>query len=108
MADDQRPDQVREREWEALPELHGVAEARARRAHVGERAARGQPVVPVERDWLGAPLRLEAGGAAVRCGAAEVEAAVPCLRAVAERGPVAEHVRAEGIVRAERRGPRHL
>ena len=64
--------------------------------------------MPVERPLLGAPLALEAVGAALAGGPAEVEGGEALLDRPLQRRPVEQHVHADGVVAAQRGGPGDL
>lgn len=58
-ADNLRPDGIGEPQWHALPALDRQTEPGVLGALVGQRASAREPVLPMQRDGLGAPLFFE-------------------------------------------------
>ena len=91
-----------------LPDPDRQVELRVLGVEVWRRRACGVPVLPDQFQRLGAPLPLEVEGAFVRRRAAEVEHAEPALDRELQHVPVEQHVGAERVRFAQRRGPGHL
>src|SRR5690606_7068722 len=72
---------------------------------VGQAAALGQPIVPIQRYRLGSPLAFEAVRAAIHAGAAEVEATIATTYRLPQGLPIEQHVDSQTVVIAQRRCP---
>src|SRR5437867_8420253 len=79
---DRRTDDSCDRNRQAFPDLDREPELRVLGIDLWKGAAVAQPVVPVKRKWLCAPLLLEVVGSTPRCRTPEVERSVPGPAAV--------------------------
>src|SRR5436309_294119 len=105
---DRRTDELCNRNRQAFPDLDREPELRVLWTDLWKSTAVAQPVVPVKRKWLCAPLLLEVEGSTARRRTPEVEHSVPRPAPEFQRGVVEEHVRRKLLVSSIRRRPRDL
>src|ERR1700704_2853967 len=99
------PDEPGESNWQTLPDIDRHSILRIGRIDLGQLTAAREPVVPIQRHWLGAPLLLETERSRVGGGPAEVEDLVTRLTRVFQSAPVHQHVRREPVGLSEGRSP---